>query len=68
MSEHSVQNCPWCGFINFIRPMGATLCGCGHRGDLARLDCTCPECQAAREKAAKGSMARRLGPRKRGRQ
>ncbi len=36
--------CPWCGKT----ARGPTCGGCGHRVDVARMDCRCGRCVAGR--------------------
>lgn len=46
------RSCSWCHAMNDITAAIATgqkvLCGeCGHRADVCRLECDCPECTRA---------------------
>lgn len=38
-------SCSWCHTTNTLVPGVRNLCRrCGHRADLARIDCDCPKC------------------------
>lgn len=42
------RTCSWCHAVNVVTA-GPGLCPtCGHRADVARLDCDCGQCKAAR--------------------
>jgi hypothetical protein len=39
------SSCSWCHTMNTLVPGVRNLCRhCGHRADLCRLDCDCPQC------------------------
>lgn len=47
MSPKMVQSCSWCREGNEVRADGRKVfCwSCGHRADVARIDCDCPKCR-----------------------
>jgi hypothetical protein len=49
--EHQTRErtCSWCHEINDLTA-GPTVCKqCGHRGDLPRMECDCPQCNGQKE-------------------
>lgn len=39
------RSCSWCHRSNRVYANARGICdGCGHRADLPRLDCDCPQC------------------------
>ena len=39
------MSCSWCHKLNRLYKDRKNYCDCGHRSDVARVDCDCPECQ-----------------------
>jgi len=48
----SERSCSWCHEINRIDPNAdRVFCrSCGHRSDVARIDCDCVECETGRRR------------------
>jgi hypothetical protein len=40
------QSCSWCDELNVMTGQPVYCGNCGHRGDVARMQCDCQDCQA----------------------
>jgi len=43
-----IRSCSWCHELNELRGTPTYCWSCGHRADVARISCDCPECSRAR--------------------